>query len=156
VRDLSLDLRPSLLDDLGLVAALRWYGARQARHAGVSFHFTGRLPEERLPATLETTCFRVAQEALTNVVRHAQAQHVWVHVQVQDTALQLTIRDDGVGFDPFMAQMRARDGNSLGLLGMRERVAIAGGTIQITSNPGDGTTVEACFVLHAADGKDAA
>jgi PAS domain S-box-containing protein len=151
VRDLSLDLRPSLLDDLGLVAALRWYGARQARLAGVSFHFTGRLPEERLPTMLETTCFRVAQEALTNVVRHAQAQHVWVDVQLQDAALRLTIRDDGIGFDPHTAQERARYGNSFGLLGMRERVVIAGGTIQYISAPERGTKVVAHFPLHTAE-----
>jgi signal transduction histidine kinase len=156
VRDLSLDLRPSLLDDLGLIAALRWYGARQARHAGVIFHFTGRLPEERLPAVLETTCFRVAQEALTNVVRHAQAQHVWVDVSVQDAVLQLGIRDDGLGFDPHTAQTRARYGNSFGLLGMRERVAIAGGTMQILSAPEHGTTVIARFPLHTADGGERA
>ncbi|NOK61112.1 MAG: hypothetical protein GFH27_549307n95 [Chloroflexi bacterium AL-W] len=151
VRDLSLDLRPSLLDDLGLIAALRWYGARQARLAGISFHFTGHLPEERLPTMLETTCFRVAQEALTNVVRHAQAQHVWVHVYIQDTALQLTIRDDGVGFDPHTAQTRAQYGNSFGLLGMRERVAIAGGTLHITSACGEGTTVMALFPMYMID-----
>jgi PAS domain S-box-containing protein len=154
VRDLSLDLRPSLLDDLGLVAALRWYGARQARLVGVSFHFVGHLPEERLPTMLETTCFRVAQEALTNVMRHAQAQHVWVHVHLQDAVLELTISDDGIGFDPHAAQMRARHGNSFGLLGMRERVAIAGGTIQITSTPHQGTTVVARFTLQAAGGSD--
>jgi len=154
VRDISLDLRPSLLDDLGLVAALRWYGARQARLAGVVFHFVGRLPDERLPTMLETTCFRVAQEALTNVVRHAQAAHVWVDVSLHADTLLLTIRDDGVGFDPHIAQTRARLGNSFGLLGMRERVAIAGGTIHLASMPGQGTTVEACFPLHADDGRE--
>jgi signal transduction histidine kinase len=153
VRDLSLDLRPSLLDDLGLIAALRWYGARQARHAGVAFHFTGRLPEERLPAVLETTCFRVAQEALTNVVRHAQAQHVWMDVQLIDATLRLTIRDDGIGFDPHTAHTRARYGHSFGLLGMRERVAIAGGTIAMTSTPGQGTTVVARFPTQTTERK---
>lgn len=153
VRDLSLDLRPSLLDDLGLIAALRWYGARQARLAGIAFHFTGHVPEERLPTMLETTCFRVAQEALTNVVRHAQGQQVWMHVQVQDMVLHLTIRDDGVGFDPHTAQTRAQYGNSFGLLGMRERVAIAGGTLQITSAQGEGTTIMAHFPLQATEGR---
>jgi PAS domain S-box-containing protein len=156
VRDLSLDLRPSLLDDLGLLAALRWYGARQTRLAGVAFHFDGRLPEERVPAVLETTCFRVAQEALTNVVRHAQARHVWVDVYVQDGALQLRICDDGIGFDPHTAQTRARLGNSFGLLGMRERVAIAGGSIHIASTPERGTTVIASFPLHTPEGENGA
>lgn len=154
VRNLSLDLRPSLLDDLGLIAALRWYGARQARHANVSFHFRAHVPEERLPAMLETTCFRVAQEALTNVVRHAQAQHVWMDVLLHDAILQLTIRDDGVGFDPHTAQTRARYGNSFGLLGMRERVAIAGGTLSMTSAPGQGTTVMARFPVHTTNGRE--
>lgn len=150
VRDLSLDLRPSLLDDLGLVAALRWYGARQARHAGVALHFADRLPPGRLPTMLETTCFRVAQEALTNVVRHAQARHVWLDVALQNDTVQLTIRDDGIGFDPHTAQTRARYGKSFGLLGMRERVAIVGGRLQLTSAPGAGTTVVASFPRPAA------
>jgi PAS domain S-box-containing protein len=154
VRNLSLDLRPSLLDDLGLLAAVRWYGARQTRLAGVAFHFDGRLPEERLPTMLETTCFRVAQEALTNVVRHAQAQHVRVDICVHDGALQLRICDDGIGFDPHTAQTRARHGNSFGLLGMRERVAIAGGSFHIASTPEQGTTVSACFPLHGPDGEN--
>ena len=105
VRNLSLDLRPSLLDDLGLVAALRWYVARQARVAGFLVHFKGEDLGRRLAPTLETTCFRVAQEALTNVVRHARAREVWVQLTFENE-LCLTIRDDGIGFDVIAAQAR--------------------------------------------------
>lgn len=148
VRNLSLDLRPSILDDLGLVAALRWYLDRQARLGGFAAKFTADLEEEtRLPPDLETVCFRVGQEALTNVVRHAQAHKVRVALQQRDVALYLVIRDDGVGFDVRAAQARAMQGMSLGLLGMYERVTLAGGQIEITSAPEDGTEVWVRFPL---------
>lgn len=144
VRNLSLDLRPSLLDDLGLVAALRWYVARQARLAGFTVHFSADELGGRLAPALETACFRVAQEALTNIVRHANAQKVWVTLRGGDE-LSLSIRDDGIGFDVAAAQMRASQGESLGLLGMRERVSIVGGRLTISSSPGKGAHVYASF-----------
>jgi signal transduction histidine kinase len=156
VRNLSLDLRPSLLDDLGFVAALRWYVARQARLAGFVLHFSVDDLGGRLAPALETTCFRVAQEALTNIVRHAGAREVWVGLACDDR-LCLTIRDDGGGFDVSAAEARAAHGESFGLLGMRERVGIAGGHLAITSSPGGGTLVHACFpqqMLPAARDED--
>jgi PAS domain S-box-containing protein len=147
VRNLSLDLRPSLLDDLGLVAALRWYVARQTRLAGFVLHFSSDELGGRLTPALETACFRVAQEALTNVVRHAQAHEVWVALHCQ-SELCLTIRDDGVGFHVAAAQARAAHGGSFGLLGMRERVGIVGGRLTISSSPGHGTHIHACFALQ--------
>jgi PAS domain S-box-containing protein len=156
VRSLSLDLRPSLLDDLGFVAALRWYVARQARLAGFVLHFSVDDLGGRLAPALETTCFRVAQEALTNIVRHAGAREVWVGLAC-DEHLCLTIRDDGVGFDVAAAQARASYGESFGLLGMRERVGIVGGHLAISSAPGQGTLVHACFpqqMLPAARDED--
>lgn len=144
VRNLSLDLRPSLLDDLGLVAALRWYVARQTRLAGFTVHFSADDLGGRLAPALETACFRVAQEALTNIVRHARAQEVWVTLRCRDE-LCLSIRDDGIGFDVAAAQLRASHGESLGLLGMRERVGIVGGRLTISSAPGAGAHVHACF-----------
>ncbi len=154
VRNLSLDLRPSLLDDLGLVAALRWYVARQARVAGFMVHFKAEDLGRHLAPTLETTCFRVAQEALTNVVRHARAREVWVQL-TWENELCLTIRDDGSGFDVVAAQACASRGESFGLLGMRERVDIVNGRLTISSSPGAGTLVCACFppqmVLTADD-----
>jgi PAS domain S-box-containing protein len=147
VRNLSLDLRPSLLDDLGFVAALRWYVARQARLAGFVLHFSVDDLGGRLTPALETTCFRVAQEALTNIVRHAQAREVWVRLACDDK-LCLTIRDDGVGFDVSAAHARASHGESFGLLGMRERVGIVDGQLTISSSPGQGTLVYVCFPLQ--------
>lgn len=145
VRDLSLDLRPSLLDDLGLGAALRWYLARQVRGTGCKVQFAADPLPERLPLALETVCFRVAQEALTNAARHAQARHISVELRLRQGDVHLTVDDDGTGFDVDRALARATQGASLGLLGMQERAMIAGGTLQITSASGEGTTIYACF-----------
>jgi signal transduction histidine kinase len=145
VRELSLDLRPMALDDLGLVAALRWYVDREAQRAGLAPEFSaGDL--ERLPPELETACFRIAQEALTNVVRHAKAKHLRVELSQSGDELHLVVRDDGIGFDPAAIGGGASD-VKLGQLGMRERALIVGGTIEVVSAPGKGTEVHARFPL---------
>jgi PAS domain S-box-containing protein len=149
VRNLSLDLRPPMLDDLGLVAALRWYAARQARLAGFSLHLQADPNLGQLPPVLATACFRIAQEALTNIARHAQAGQVWVELGWEEGRLLLRIRDDGRGFNPRAVQDRTSREASLGLLGMRERVLIAGGRLSITSTPGQGTCIQADFPLAA-------
>jgi signal transduction histidine kinase len=141
VRDLSLDLRPSILDDLGLAAALEWYVDRHARRTGLEAEFLSELSDARLPTYLETTCFRVAQEALTNVTRHAGARHVQVILRQVDGSLCLMILDDGRGFDVDAARARAAGGSSIGLLGMEERALLAGGTIIIESKRGSGTLI---------------
>jgi len=145
VRDLSLDLRPSMLDDLGLVAALRWYVDRQAQRAGFEVRLSADAIEPRLPPNIETACFRVAQEALTNIVRHAQASQVEIRLRIGEATrsweppasyeLQLMIRDNGIGFDVARAHHRASSGSSLGLLGMEERVLLVGGKIEVESSP---------------------
>jgi PAS domain S-box-containing protein len=145
VHDLSLELRPSLLDDLGLVAALRWYVDRVATRAGVSRCFTADVRETRLASAVETACFRIAQEALTNVLRHAQATTIWVEVKYAESCLELVVQDDGVGFDVNGALGRAGVNVSLGLQGMQERAAALGGTVQIKSIPGRGAEVHASF-----------
>jgi PAS domain S-box-containing protein len=150
VRDLSLDLRPSLLDDLGLVAALRWYLDRQAQRLGWIAQFAADPPNIKLPVEIETTCFRVAQEAVTNIARHARAGRVWIELRQGTAELQLTIRDDGVGFDPRAAMERAAQGQSLGLLSMQERALLAGGEVEIASEPGRGTGVRARFPLTSS------
>lgn len=147
VRNLSLDLRPSLLDDLGLIAALRWYVDRLKLRAGIAARFVSDTFETRLPAVLETTCFRVAQEALTNVVRHARARRVLVALRRYEGEVHLIVRDDGTGFDAHAAHERAAHGASIGLLSMEERVLIAGGQLQIESVPGYGTEVYARFPM---------
>jgi PAS domain S-box-containing protein len=144
VRDLALDLRPCVLDDLGLPAALRWYTHRFARDTGIEVHVSGDATP-RLEAAVETACFRVAQEALTNVMRHGQARHIWVDLDDSDGVTALQIRDDGVGFDVDAAHARAVGGLSLGLTGMEERVLALGGEFDVQSVPGQGTWLSARF-----------
>ena len=150
VRAISLDLRPSMLDDLGLESALRWYLGRQAERAGLTTEFTADLIDVQLPPEVGTACFRVVQEALTNVVRHARARHVRVELRRRGATLRLNISDDGVGFDPREAQARSAHGASLGLVGMQERVLLAGGELIIEAAPGRGTTIRAHFPLPSA------
>jgi signal transduction histidine kinase/DNA-binding response OmpR family regulator len=147
VRNLSLDLRPSMLDDLGLIAALRWYLDRQALRAGLSVQAVLDPLTRALDPEVETACFRLVQEAVTNIVRHAHARLVRVEMHQSDAGLELVVRDDGAGFDVAAARERAAQGASLGLLGMQERVTLLGGVCDITSTPGQGTTVQVRFTL---------
>ncbi len=147
VRHLSLDLRPSLLDDLGLEATLRWYSHRQMQRTGVLIHLETDLAGSRLPAELETTCFRVVQEAMTNVARHARAQQVWIELRLCEQALELVIRDDGAGFDTSVVRQRAAEETSFGLIGMQERVELLGGVLILESQPGQGTCIRARLPL---------
>ncbi|MGB8644829.1 MAG: sensor histidine kinase [Anaerolineae bacterium] len=150
VRDLSLDLHPAILDQLGLVAALQWYLERQAKRAGLAFEFLAEPSKMDLPANLKTTCFRLAQESLTNIMRHAGAKKVQVELRRHDTELELVIRDDGAGFDVQAARRRAAQGASLGLLGMEERVRLLDGQFHIKSLRGRGTEVQVRFPLAPA------
>ena len=147
VRTLSLDLRPSMLDDLGLVAALRWYLDRQAQRAGFSVQFASEFSDGDVSKEIETTCFRVVQELVTNIARHAQARNVRVELRQLETELELFIQDDGVGFDLTAAREQAPHETSLGLLGMQERVMIVGGRLEIQSAPSRGTEVRVRFPL---------
>jgi PAS domain S-box-containing protein len=149
VRNLSLDLRPSLLDDLGLVPALRWYVARQAQRTGVPAEVVAMVSDqnERYSRELETACFRIVQEALTNVARHARPNRVLVQIQKDQRALVLRIKDDGVGFDVNALRERAPSAATLGLLGMEERAQALGGTIEINSAPARGTEIRCTFPL---------
>lgn len=148
VRDLSLDLRPSLLDDLGLTAALRWYVDRYKRRTGVESTFTADSVPTSLPADIATACFRVAQEALTNAARYAQASHIHVSLRCAEGVLELAIQDDGLGFDVESARRAALAGRSFGLLSMEERVRLAGGEFELVSQMGQGTAVRARFRLE--------
>jgi PAS domain S-box-containing protein len=143
VRDLSVDLRPPVLDDLGLATALRWYVDRYTNRTGFNVEVLIDLPDEneRFPRDLETACFRIAQEALTNVVRHANASHVVVWLAKEDKVLWLTVKDNGVGFDLEGLRHRAPRADTLGLVSMQERAHAAGGTIEIDSMLSYGTEV---------------
>ncbi len=134
---LLLDLRPSVLDDLGLTSAIRWCAERHLEPLGVAVRceFSG-LPQ-RLPPEIETTLFRVVQEAITNIAKHAEAETVLVQCAARPDAVTIEIEDDGKGFAP----ETVAGGTGLGLTGMRERVELLGGTFEVESAPGQGTRI---------------
>jgi signal transduction histidine kinase len=139
VREISFSLRPAMLDDLGLVPALRWYVNSYARRLNVCVEFEVTDLEERLPVQIETALYRIFQEALTNIGRHAQANIVYLLLRRKGRAVWAYIEDDGVGFDLEEA-MNFKDGRrGTGLLGMRERTALLGGVFNIQSKLGGGT-----------------
>jgi signal transduction histidine kinase len=151
VRNLAFDLRPSILDDLGLVAALRWLIHRQPRAAGLEIALNAPDLGVALPPAVATCCFRVAQEALTNATRHARAQRAEIELKTSASATEIIVRDDGVGFDVAAARERAARGASLGLLSMEERVGLLGAKLVIESAAGRGTTVRARFPSSRGD-----
>lgn len=147
VDDISLNLRPPILDDLGLEAALGWFAERQVALVGLQVKFQANLLGRRLDPRIETECFRVAQGALTNVVRHAKARIVNVELHQEARLLHLRVRDDGIGFDVAAVRDQAVRGASLGVLSMEERAALAGGGLELKSAPGQGSQVHAWFPL---------
>ena len=139
LRRLSHELRPTILDNLGLGPALEFLAQGVSRRTGLSITVEGRT-EGRLTSSVETALYRLVQEALNNVTRHAQAKCVTVRLERDAGVIRCTIGDDGVGFD--VTSLLARKGEQgLGLIGMRERVNSVGGTLQIISAPGGGTTI---------------
>ena len=143
VRDLSHLLHPALLDDLGLAAATEWYLKGFGKRHGVRTDLLHDRMDERLAPETEAAVYRIIQEALTNVAKHANATSCRVYLQRLTNTLLVTIEDDGVGFDP--AETRSPDGtHGLGLVGIRERVAQLHGTVRLESGSGRGTrlTVE--------------
>jgi signal transduction histidine kinase len=136
-----------MLDDLGLVSALRWYVDRQANRAGIQGQFSAEPPDIQVPPELATACFRIVQEAFTNILRHAQARQVTVQIRSEGRELHLAICDDGRGFELGAARQRAARGGSLGLLGMDERAHLLGGRMDVRSVPGQGTEIEVHFPL---------
>jgi signal transduction histidine kinase len=152
VRDLSVDLRPLLLDDFGLVVAVRWYLDRQAKSCGVPADFTTRSlgEDDRFSSELETACFRIVQEAVTNVARHARASRISVVLERAGQDLILLVSDDGAGFD--MKALRT-SAATLGLRSMEERVQAVGGSITIESAPDVGTAISARFPIPYPKGR---
>lgn len=147
VRTMSLDLRPSLLDDLGLVPTLRWHLDRQAQRSSLAIYFSGDHPQGRLPGEIETTCFRIVQEALNNVIRHARATTVAVDLSLVDGRVELSVRDDGEGFNVSEIRTASLAAGCLGLQGMEERVSLVGGAMEIRSTVSEGTEVIARIPL---------
>ena len=138
VRRLAVELRPSALDDFGLVAALERLTASIGEQTGIRIDFQPAITADRLPAEVETALYRIVQESLTNVVKHAKARNVSVLLARTDGAVKAVIEDDGGGFDP-----AERTGEGFGLLGMSERLALLGGRLEIESSEEAGTTIAA-------------
>jgi signal transduction histidine kinase len=136
VRRLAVELRPKALDDFGLVSALERLVETFHEQTGIEVDLEPRLGEDRLPFDVDTTLYRITQEALTNVVKHAQARHVSIVLTRRDGSVSAVIEDDGRGFSS-----EPSDGDGLGLLGMRERIALVGGRLEIESSPDAGTTL---------------
>ena len=147
VRDLSIDLRPPVLDDLGLVTALRWYIDRYSKRTGLEVAVIIDLEDEneRFSREVETTCFRIAQEALTNIARHAQATEIVVQLAREGNDLVLSVKDDGVGFD---LEKFAPRFATLGIVSMQERAHAAGGDLAVSSNHSRGTEVRLTVALE--------
>ncbi len=142
VRHLATALRPSMLDDLGLAPALKWIAEQTAQRCGFAVTFHHERVQSRLAGEIETACFRIVQEALTNVARHANARQVDIKLSRDDDDLLLLVQDDGNGFDLAAMRERAVAGGSLGVLGMQERATLLGGQLDIDSSPGRGSTLQ--------------
>ena len=142
------DLRPSHLDDLGLSAALRWYAGRVQEHASISIRVDITGEETDLDDAVKITIFRIIQESLNNVIKHAQASHVNIRLCFEERNVRIDVWDNGVGFDLDQAQQKSTSRPTLGLAGMEERAALLGGNVSIQSRPGYGTQVEALIPYH--------
>ncbi|MCC6195854.1 MAG: PAS domain S-box protein [Burkholderiales bacterium] len=145
-RRIASDLRPLMLDDLGLVPALEWLVQTMGQRSGIECRLTIDDPGLTLPPAHSTAVFRIVQEALTNIVKHAKAAHADVDVRQRDGVLTIVVRDDGVGFVP----EDPREPSSFGLLGLRERTSLLRGTATLRSAPGTGTTLEVALPLLRA------
>lgn len=150
VRRLALELRPPALDDLGLVAALEGLAQRFSDQLGITVDYQARGTRSRLSPEVEVVLYRVAQEALTNILKHAKAAHVWIDLDRGEHDVTLSVRDDGVGFNPKMNRATDPMRSGLGVFGMQERAALAGGTLRIWQRPGGGSEVFAFIPLIGA------
>jgi two-component system sensor histidine kinase UhpB len=141
------DLRPTILDDLGLVPAIRWYAQSNLEQAGVNLRFDFQSENMRLSPPLETMLFRVSQEAVSNILHHANASSVLISLWTDQSKVCLEVEDDGQGFDVERTSGEAVAKKQLGLLGIQERVSLIGGEVQISSAPGRGTRLEVSVPL---------
>ncbi len=152
IRNLSIDLRPSALDDLGLLPALRWYVKEYLHKTSIDVDFQASGIKERLSTEMETVLYRIVQEALTNVAKHAHANKAWVTLQGDASVIVATIRDNGQGFDLNKLQKApGQERGGWGLVGMYERAQLLEGTLDIESQPGHGTTIRARIPLHTPE-----
>jgi signal transduction histidine kinase len=145
---LIADLRPSHLDDLGLPAALRWYAGVVQERSGMKIRVDIDGDELPISSTLKISIFRIVQEALNNITKHAHAKDVYINLEYRPKHVVVTVRDDGVGFDLDTIRLGRLRRPSLGLAGMQERAALVKGEVSIQSSPGQGTLVEARLPLQ--------
>ena len=145
---LMTDLRPSHLDDLGLSAALRWYSTKVQEHSPLHIRVDIHGEECDLDDAVKITIFRIIQESLNNIIKHAQATHVNIHLHFEERNVRISVFDNGVGFNRDQVQQRRTNRPSLGLAGMEERALLLGGTVTVQSRPGYGTEVEALIPYH--------
>ena len=141
LRQLIADLRPPQLDDLGLVAALEWYIQAFEKRSSIQTDFVVKGKQVRLPSEYETVLFRITQEALTNIAKHANASHTIVKLEMYPREIQLTIKDDGIGFDPEKILNEEGERTGWGLLGIQERTLLLGGQYKIDAAPGRGMQI---------------
>lgn len=151
LRKVIWDLRPTILDDLGLVPAIRWYARSNLEGAGVQVEVGRGNEAMRLPPHIETVLFRILQEAVSNILRHANAGKVSIHLRPQEGQVVLEVKDNGRGFDVEKTTGEAVTRKQLGLLGIQERVALVNGAVKVESKPGEGTTVRVNVPLHIED-----
>jgi PAS domain S-box-containing protein len=149
IEDVMAELRPPLLEEYGLGAALGWYGEEFAKRMNIAVQFDelARERNRQLRRDAAVALFRIAQEALNNVAKHARAKHVWLRLDADEQHMTLTVRDDGTGFDTTASEARA---TRLGMTTMQERVTAAGGILELESAPGKGTTLRARVPFEAA------
>ncbi len=148
LRQFVSDLRPSVLDDMGLVSALRWYAQQHSARMGIPVEFEITGAKRRLPAQVETVLFRIAQECLTNIARHAHATCAQVALGFVDSTVTLAVSDNGCGF-AVERVLSPPEQRAWGLLGIQERVALVGGKFRIDSAPGQGTRVAVEIPVHS-------
>lgn len=149
LRRIVFGLRPAILDDLGLVPAIRWYARSNLEAAGIHFEVHAPEPMPELPPQVSITLFRISQEAVNNILRHAAARSVHIRISMQARSICLDIKDDGRGFDMQAASDEALHSHHLGLLGLRERAELLGGEILLDSTPGRGTCLQVCLPLSS-------
>jgi signal transduction histidine kinase len=153
VHNLALDLRPAMLDRLGLIPTLQWYARQQAKHGRCEITVEADEFPARLPSDLLIAAYRIVQEAVSNAVRHGNPRRIEIHAHFRAGCIELQIRDDGIGFDPSVAVAEKQEpSGGLGLIGIRQRAADAGGHVSIRSEPGSGTEIVALLsVPETAD-----
>ena len=151
IKDLSFNLRPSILDDLGLEPTLRWYIGGYAKRINVQVDFETSDCEDLQASEAKTLLYRIVQEALNNVAKHAEARKVSVRLSCNETTAKLIVEDDGKGFDAHIRASSQSAGSGLGLIGIRERVTFINGTFNIHSVPGRGTRLEVEIPKHLGD-----